>query len=147
LSNIRREEGAPMLKRRGFLSCAICAATGLVAAAVDAEAQAPATVKRTILQTTEYPGDKYVSILVEAEIEPGVLVARHTHPGVESAYLMEGGGTLSVRGQPNRMVKPGEGYHIPPEVPHSLQNGSAKTRVAITYIVEKDKPLASPALE
>ena len=57
-----------MLKRRGFLSCAICVATGLVATAVDADAQAPAGLSRTIIQKTEYPGDKHVSILVLAEI-------------------------------------------------------------------------------
>ena len=136
-----------MLKRRGFLSCAICAATGLVATAVDADAQAPAGLSRTIIQKTEYPGDKHVSILVLAEIQPNFLVARHTHPGVESSYVVEGEGTLSVKGQPDRLVKAGDAFQVPPEVPHSLRNGGAKTRLAITYIVEKDKPLATPAPE
>jgi quercetin dioxygenase-like cupin family protein len=133
-----------MIKRRGFVSCAICAAVGLTAS--EARAQAPG-VTRTILQKTEYPGDKYASILVAAEIEPNVLVARHTHPGVESSYVISGGGTLSVKGQPDRAIKTGEGFQIPPEVPHALRNGPEKTRIAITYIVEKDKPLATPAPE
>jgi len=58
---------------------------------VDADAQAPSGVTRTILQKTEYPGDKYVTVLVMAEVAANALVARHTHPGVESAYLLEGG--------------------------------------------------------
>jgi len=136
-----------MLKRRGFLSCAICAATGLVATGVDAGAQAPAGLTRTIVQKTEYPGDKHVSILVLAEIQPNFLVARHTHPGVESSYVVEGGGTLSVKGQGDRVVKAGDAFQITPETPHSLKNGSGTTRLAITYIVEKDKPLATPAPE
>jgi quercetin dioxygenase-like cupin family protein len=136
-----------MLMRRSFLSCAICAATGLVATAVDADAQAPAGLTRTIIQKTEYPGDKHVSILVLAEIQPDFLVARHTHPGVESSYVVEGGGTLSVKGQPDRAVKTGDAFQITPETPHSLKNGGGKTRLAITYIVEKDKPLATPAPE
>lgn len=136
-----------MLKRRGFVSCALCAAIGLVASSAEAEAQGTSGVKRTILQKTEYPGDKYACILVSVDIEPNAQVARHTHPGIESALLTAGGGTLSVKGQADRLVKVGEGFQIPPETPHSLRNGPEATRIAITYIVEKDKPLASPAPE
>jgi quercetin dioxygenase-like cupin family protein len=136
-----------MLNRRRFAACAICATVGLVATEVDVRAQATGGVTRKILQKTEYPGEKHASILVMAEIGPGTMVARHTHPGLESAYLIEGGGTLSVKGQPDRVVKPGDGFQIPPEVPHSLLNGDKTSRLAITYIVEKDKPLASPAPE
>ena len=136
-----------MMNRRRFASCARCAVVGLVASNVDAEAQAPGGVTRTILQKTEYPGDKYASILVMAEIAAGAVVARHTHPGVESAYLIEGGGTLSVKGQPDRAIKPGDGFQVPAETPHSLTNGGQKSRLAITYVVEKDKPLATPAPE
>src|ERR1700722_14995125 len=113
-----------MLKRRGFVSCAICTAVGLVASSVtsDAQAQAPG-FSRKILQKTEYPGDRYVTVLAEVEVEPNVLIPRHTHPGVESAYLAAGSGTLSVKGQPDRVINAGEGFHIPPEVPYSLRNG------------------------
>ena len=102
---------------------------------------------RKVLQKTEYPGDKYVCVLVEVEIDPHALVARHTHPGVESSYIVSGASTLSVKGQPDRELKTGDGFQIPPEVPHSVRNGPGKTIVSATYIVEKDKPLASPAPE
>jgi quercetin dioxygenase-like cupin family protein len=136
-----------MLRRRGFVSCAICTAVGLVASSVEANAQAAGGVSRTILQKIEYPGEKHVSILVAADIEANAIVARHTHPGVESSYVVSGGGTLSVKGMPDRVLKAGDGFQIPPEVPHSLRNGAEKSRIAITYIVEKDKPLATPAPE
>ena len=136
-----------MLKRRGFVSCAICSAVGLVASSVEADAQGTPGLTRTILQKTEYPGEKHVLLLVAVEIDANAVVARHTHPGVESNYVVSGGGTLSVKGQPDRLLKPGDGVQIPPEVPHSLRNGPEKTRLAITYIVEKDKPLATPAPE
>ncbi len=57
-----------MLKRRGFVSCAICAGVGLVASSVDAAAQPP-PFSRKILQKTEFPGDKYVMVLAEVEID------------------------------------------------------------------------------
>lgn len=137
-----------MLKRRGFVSCALCAALGLVASSVNADAQTkPTGFTRKIVQKTEYPGDKYVTILAEVEIEPNILIPRHTHPGVESAYLAAGSGTLMVKGQPERAVKAGDGFQVPPETPHSLQNGPETSRIVVTYIVEKDKPLASPAPE
>jgi quercetin dioxygenase-like cupin family protein len=87
-----------------------------------------------------------VTLLVEATIEAGVPVARHTHPGIESAYVLEGGLELPVQGQPTRTIKAGDGFQIPPETPHAGGKPSdAKTRVLITYVVEKGKPLASPA--
>jgi quercetin dioxygenase-like cupin family protein len=131
-----------MLKRRGFVSCAVCAAIGLVATSGEGQAQMPG-LKRTIIQKTEFPGDKYVCILVSADIEPGTLIPRHTHPGVESTIVIAGGGTLYEKGQPDRVIKAGDGFQIPPETPHALRNGSEPTRLAVTYIVEKDKPLAT----
>jgi len=92
------------------------------------------------------PMPGYVTINVEAEIEPGVTIARHTHPGIESGYILEGGLDLPIQGQPTRTLKPGDGFQVPPETPHAGgKNGDAKTRVAVTYVVEKGKPLASPA--
>ena len=137
-----------MLERRGFVSCALCAAVGLVASSVSvgAQAQAPGFTRK-ILQKTEYPGDKHIALLVEVTIEPNAQVPRHTHPGVESAYLIAGGGILSVKGEADRVMKPGDGFQVPPETPHSLRNGPDTSRVVATYIVEKDKPLASPAPE
>jgi quercetin dioxygenase-like cupin family protein len=137
-----------MLQRRGFVSCAICSAIGLVATWSSAGAQSqPPGFSRKVLQKTEYPGDKYVCILVEVDIEPNALIARHTHPGVESGYLVSGSSTLSVKGQPDRVLKPGDGYQVPPETPHSVRNGPEKSIVSATFIVEKDKPLATPAPE
>jgi quercetin dioxygenase-like cupin family protein len=136
-----------MLSRRKFSACAICAVAGFAATAIgEAQAQAPAGLKRTILQKTDV-NDKYVAVLVAVEIEAGAVVPRHTYPGVESAYVLEGENELSVQGQAPRMVKAGEGFQIPAEVPHSARNGPKPTKLIVTYTVEKDKPLASPAPE
>jgi quercetin dioxygenase-like cupin family protein len=136
-----------MLKRRGFVSCAICTAVGLVISEGDANAQAQPGFTRKILDKTEYPGSRFVCVLVEVDIEPNAVVPRHTHPGVESSYLVSGSSTLSVQGQPDRVLKAGEGFQVPPEVPHSVRNGPEASRIAATFIVEKDKPLSSPAPE
>ncbi len=59
---------------------------------------------------------------------------------------MEGEIELPVQGQATRTVKAGDGFQIPPNTPHAGGKASdKKARVMITYIVEKGKPLASPA--
>ena len=141
-----------MLSRRGFsgfAACAICGIAEFIATEVSAQGTQPAAtpgVTRKILSQTDGPAPGYVTLLVEATIEPGVTVARHTHPGIESAYVLEGGLELPIQGQPTRMVKAGDGFQIPPETPHAGgKPGDAKSRILITYVVEKGKPLASPA--
>jgi quercetin dioxygenase-like cupin family protein len=138
-----------MLTRRGFAGCALCAVTGFVATEALAQGAPAATtpgVTRKILSKTDGPTAGYETILVEAEIEAGVTVGRHTHPGVESAYVLEGGFELPIEGQPTRMLKAGDGFQVPAATPHAGgKPGTAKTRVLITYVVEKGKPLASPA--
>ncbi len=139
--------GQGVVNRRSFISCAICAVAGLTASEVASQAQGQSGFSRTILRKTEYPGDRYVTVLVAVDIEPNAEVARHTHPGVESGYLVSGSSVLSVKGQTDQRLKAGDGFQIPPEVPHSVRNGPEKSRVVATYVVEKDKPLASPAPE
>ena len=141
-----------MLTRRSFAgvaSCAICAVTGFMATDASAEEAPPATtpgVSRKILSQSDGPSPGYVTLLVAIEIEAGVTIGRHTHPGIESAYILEGGFDLPIEGQPTRAYKAGDGFVIPPGTPHAGgKNGDAKTRVLSTYIVEKGKPLASPA--
>ena len=140
-----------MLTRRGFTgfaSCAICAVTGFIATEASAQGAPPAAtpgVTRKILSQTDGPMPGYVTILAEAEIGPGVSVARHTHPGIESAYVLEGGFELPIEGQPTRALNPGDGFQIPAGTPHAGgKPGDKKTRILITYVVEKGKPLASP---
>jgi quercetin dioxygenase-like cupin family protein len=137
-----------MLSRRRFSACALCAAVGFAATEAQAQStQAGPGFKRTILQKTELPDSKYVTLLVAVDIEPGTVIARHTHPGVESTYVVEGALELAVKGESAKTVKAGDGFQVPPETPHGGRNGDKPTRLMVTYVVDKDKPLASPAPE
>ncbi len=141
-----------MLTRRGFAgfaSCALCGIAEFVAAEASGQTAplAPTQgVTRKLLSRTDGPAPGYETLLVDITVEAGVPVARHTHPGIESAYVMEGGFELPIQGQPTRMLKAGDSVQIPPETPHAGgAAGSAKSRILSTYVVEKGKPLASPA--
>jgi quercetin dioxygenase-like cupin family protein len=141
-----------MLTRRrfaGFATCAICGITEFIATEASAQGAPAATtpgVTRKILSQVDGPTPGCETLLVEATIEAGATVARHTHPGIETAYFLEGGLELPVQGQQTRMMKAGDSVVIPAETPHAGGKPTdAKTRVLITYVVEKGKPLASPA--
>jgi quercetin dioxygenase-like cupin family protein len=140
-----------MLTRRGFAgfaSCAICAVTGFIATEASAQGAPAATggVTRKLLSKIDGPSAGYETITMEVEVEPGVAVARHTHPGVESGYLLEGSIELPVQGVDTRMVKAGEAYQVPANTPHAGGKPSTmKVKILATYVVEKGKPLASPA--
>lgn len=87
-----------------------------------------------------------VAVQVRAEFEPGAVVGRHTHPGEELGYVIEGQLELRIEGQPPRVVKAGESFFVPAGVIHDGTNtGSGKAKVFATYIVEKGKPVATPA--
>lgn len=142
-----------MLTRRGFAGLASCALCGLAEfIATDASAAestpppAPTGFTRKMLTQMDGPMPGYVTLVAEVTIDPGILVARHTHPGIESGYVVAGAIELPIEGQPTLKLKPGDGFQVPVGTPHAgAKNGDTKTVIVSTYVVEKGKPLASPA--
>ena len=110
-----------------------------------ASAQAPG-IKRTLLQKSEIPGENREVILGMAEIAPGAAAGRHTHFGVETGYILEGQASLEIEGEPARQLKAGDSYTIPAGKVHDARTvGDKPVKVLATYVVEKGKPLATPA--
>jgi quercetin dioxygenase-like cupin family protein len=122
-----------------------CVAVAAVMASVPAVAQQPEPVKRTVLQKNDFPGDKMTTLVVLIEIAPNFVVAKHTHPGLETGYVQDGEVTLTYDGQPEKTVKKGDGYTNPAAVPHIAKAGPEGVKLIATFIVDKDKPLAAPA--
>lgn len=110
------------------------------------QAAPPAPIKRTVLQRVDVPGSpNYEAVTGIAEIAPNVNIGRHTHPGAETGYLIEGSMTLIVEGKPPVGLKAGDSYQIPVNAIHDAKSTEAGAKVLAVYIVEKGKPLASPA--
>ena len=106
---------------------------------------ASAGFTRNILQKgdTSAPGREYVQIT--AEFPPGVSTGRHSHPGEEVGYVLEGSFTFAIDGKPPFSLKTGDHFFVPANTVHEGKNtGAAKAKVLITYIVEKGRPLAIP---
>jgi quercetin dioxygenase-like cupin family protein len=86
------------------------------------------------------------AVQVLAEFTPGGIAGRHTHPGEELGYVLEGTLELQVEGQAPRTLHAGESFFVPAGVVHDGKNvGSGPAKVFATYVVEKGKPVASPA--
>ncbi len=99
-------------------------------------------VKRTDLQRHDLsiPGREVVQALVE--IAPGVVAPRHSHPGEEIIYVVEGVLEYQLDGKPPVTLKAGEVLFVPAGVIHAAKNVGAGTGAELaTYIVEKGKPL------
>lgn len=100
---------------------------------------------RTGLQTQDLSTPGRVAVQARAEFDPGVAAGRHTHPGEELGYVLEGQIELRIDGQPPKTVKAGEAFFVPAGMVHDGVNASSgKTKVLATYIVEKGKPVATP---
>jgi quercetin dioxygenase-like cupin family protein len=107
-------------------------------------AQASA-VHREQLEEQAYPAPGYHSVTVKTTVDAGGTVLPHTHPGVEMSYILEGQGVLKMQGQTDRVLKIGDSFSIPVAVVHSLSNtGQGAMTIITTYVLEKNKPLATP---
>ena len=86
------------------------------------------------------------AVVARVEVAPGARAGRHTHPGDEISYILEGEAQLLIDGQPPRTVKAGESFIIPAGVVHDAHNTSDKpVKLVGVYVVEKGQPLAKPA--
>jgi quercetin dioxygenase-like cupin family protein len=107
-------------------------------------ATADDAIKRTVLQKIDFPGSTYVTVLARVGLMANSQVARHTHPGIEIGTCFEGAYDLLVDGRAPQHIKAGDTYQIPANTPHILNIGATKSIVYATWVVDKDKLLASP---
>lgn len=115
---------------------------GLVAAA----GAQTATFKRTVVQQGDLstPGHEVVQAVVD--FQPGGTPGRHTHPGEEVGYVLDGTFLVEQDGKPPVTLKAGGTFLVPAGTIHNATNtGSGSAKILATYIVEKAKPLATPA--
>jgi len=131
-----------MKKNKSILASTI-ATIGLTALAIcgSAKAQQPGT-KRTELQRHDLSAPGREVIQVRVEFDPGYVAPRHTHPGEEIIYVLEGTLEYRIEGQPPAAVKPGDVLFVSAGTIHSVKNiGDSRGAELATYVVEKGKPL------
>jgi quercetin dioxygenase-like cupin family protein len=114
---------------------------GSVLALHVARAQQPG-IKRTDLQRHDLSAPGREVVQVRVDIAPGVVAPKHSHPGEEIVYAIEGLLEYQVEGKSPVTLKAGEVLFIPAGTIHAVKNvGSGNAAELATYIVEKGKPL------
>ncbi len=120
----------------------LIAVTGLVAVPYEAVGQEHGFEVKGLLdvQLTGIPGRH--AVLVTVEVFPGETEPRHTHPGDEFIYLLEGEGTVLVDGEPIALA-PDRVVHVRPGQEKAIRNSSdtRPLRVLAVLIVDKDLPV------
>ena len=108
-------------------------------------AQNPA-VKRTVVKTGDVSVPGREAVIANVEIAPGGSAGRHTHPGDEISYVVAGEGEILMEGKPPLKIKAGDGFVVPGGTKHDAHNtGTQPLKLIAVYVVEKGKPLATPA--
>jgi quercetin dioxygenase-like cupin family protein len=102
-----------------------------------------AGIKRTVIRTFDFPPG-YTTVTGIVELAPNTCSGRHTHPGIDSGYVMEGDFVLKMDGKPEQTFKVGDSYQTLPQEPHDGCSVSGN-KLLDTWVIEKGKPLASPA--
>ena len=105
-----------------------------------------AEIKRTDLQRNDLSAPGREVVQVRVDIPAGVLATRHSHPGEEIVYVIEGSIEYTLDGKPPVTLKAGDVLFVPHGAIHAARNvGTDNAAELATYIVEKGKPLVVPA--
>lgn len=100
-----------------------------------------AGTKRTDLQRHDLSAPGREVVQVRVDFDPGYVAPRHTHPGEEIIYVIEGTLEYEIGGKVVT-VRAGDVLFVPAGTPHTAKNiGSTNGAELATYVVEKGKPL------
>lgn len=101
--------------------------------------------RRTVLLTTDLLGmEGYELRMWRTDIGPGVVRAKHYHPGTECTYILEGALILEQEGEAAAYLKAGDGHCVPPRkvlVPRNASN-TEPYKSLVVMIAPKGQPLA-----
>jgi quercetin dioxygenase-like cupin family protein len=106
-----------------------------------AQAQSPGS-RRTDLQRHDLSAPGREVVQVRVDFDPGYVSPRHTHPGEEIIYVLEGTLEYEIGSKPLVRVQAGDVLFVPAGTIHSAKNiGGGNGAELATYVVEKGKPL------
>jgi quercetin dioxygenase-like cupin family protein len=111
----------------------------LISGAVSAQQSG---IKRIDLQKHDLSVAGYETVQAKIDFDAHSAFGKHSHPGEEVIYVLEGALEYEVEGKGTVTLKAGEVLFIPAGVVHAARNNTnAKASELATYIVEKGKPV------
>jgi quercetin dioxygenase-like cupin family protein len=143
ISAPEREENS--MRRVTVSAALVLGLAALSVTGIAASAQQP-TVQRKVLLTQDLPIPGYQVVMAAVEIPAGGREGRHTHPGALVAHVQEGTLTLDVEGKPTETYKAGDTLFMEAgRIHEGINKGGSPVKIIATFVVEKGKPLTSPA--
>jgi quercetin dioxygenase-like cupin family protein len=128
------------------LLCVLMLPLAAPAFAQSAPGSAASAIKRTEVYKGAVAAADHEAVLMKVELAAGGLAPRHTHPGDEVSYVTDGEIEITIEGQAPVRLKAGQGFSVPAGKVHEARNpGKVPVHLIGVYIVEKGKPIASPA--
>jgi quercetin dioxygenase-like cupin family protein len=140
------------MRRIVFALIAVVALAGVVAYMTSASGQANKETRddlagklaRREVQRSPLSIPSREMVQVETLIPAGVESGWHVHPGEEVGYIIAGEVEMKVEGRGTIILRPGDGFLIPPRTPHNARDLGPETgRMLSTYIVEIGEPVAT----
>ena len=140
------------MRRIVYLRIAVVALAGMIAYLAPASGQAKKETRdelagklaRREVQRAPLSIAGREMVQVETLIPAGVESGWHIHPGEEVGYIVEGQVEMRVQGHATVVLRPGEGFLIPPRTPHNARDLGPETgKMLSTYIVETGQPIAT----
>ncbi|MGH8750795.1 MAG: cupin domain-containing protein, partial [Burkholderiales bacterium] len=107
-------------------------------------------LKPTDLLKADAAGMPGIEIIVtQVEFAPGATTGKHSHPGQEVTYVLEGSGVLEMEGEAPAVIKTGAVTYIPARKVHESKNGSATApmKVLVFRIHPKGQPVTDRITE
>lgn len=134
------------MRKSIFAVCLAVSAFAAVSASVQSDAAPAPNVSRRVLLTQDLSIPNYQTAMVEVIIPAGGREGRHTHPGSAVVHVLEGSLTLDMEGVPSKTYQAGETLYIDTgKIHEGINNGTTRVKALASFVVEKGKPLASPA--
>jgi len=129
-----------MTSTRIMIAVTLIVASGLALQVARAQQSG---IKRTDLVRNDLTVAGHEVVQVRVDFAPGAAFGKHSHPGEEIAYVLEGTLEYQLEGK-TVTLKAGESLFIPAGAIHSARNvGSGNGAELATYVVEKGKPLVA----
>jgi quercetin dioxygenase-like cupin family protein len=133
-------------KIRAVLLLALLLAAGAAAAQAPAPAASSSALKRTQVLKGDVTDVNREAVVMKVELAAHATAPRHTHPGDEISYVLDGECDVLIDGQPPHHLKAGEAFIVKAGAVHTARNTTDKpVQLVGVYLIEKGKPLASPA--
>jgi quercetin dioxygenase-like cupin family protein len=130
------------MKTLNFASTTVSALSLLALIITNTVSAQQSGIKRTDLQRYDLSVPGYETVQARIDFDAHTAFGKHSHPGEEVIYVLDGVLEYEVEGQSPVTLKAGEVLFIPAGVVHSARNNShARASELATYIVEKGKPV------